>query len=109
MSEFDWKPTMNVVVVETEKVEEKSKGGIIITATTRDREQYGKDSGILLSYGESAFKYDNGEEWEEKPEIGDLVMFDKYDGKTRDAGQYRILVDSDILAFKKQEVENANG
>lgn len=100
---FDWTPTMNVVVVEVEKAEEKTVGGIIVPADSREREQYGKDSGVVVSYGESAFKYDNGDYWDNKPDVGDLVMFDKYDGKTRDKGQYRLLVDSDILAIKKME------
>lgn len=95
---FDWTPMNNVVVVETEKVEEKSKGGIILTESIKDREQYGKDSGILVAMGESAF-----EGMKVRPKLGDEVMFDKYDGKTRDKGLFRILVDEDILAIKVKE------
>lgn len=95
---FDWTPMNNVIVVKTEKIEEKSKGGILLTERTIDREQYGKDSGILVAIGESAF-----EGMKVKPKLGDEVMFDKYDGKTRDKGLFRILVDEDILAIKVKE------
>lgn len=96
MEKFNWTPMNNCVVVECDKVEEKSAGGIIYTATSKEREQYGKDSGTLIAVGESAF-----EGLKVKPEVGDKVMYDKYDGKVRDNGEYRILVDEDILAIKK--------
>lgn len=101
MSKFDWVPMNNVIVVETEKVEERSKGGIILTDSLKEREQYGKDSGVLIAMGETAFQG-----MATKPKIGDEVMFDKYDGKARDKGELRILVDEDILAIKSKEEAN---
>lgn len=90
----NWIPMNNCVIVKCDKAQETSVGGIIIPATAREREQYGKDGGILIAIGETAFAG-----LKTKPTIGDRVMFDKYDGSVRDNGEYRIMVDEDILAI----------
>lgn len=100
MNDLGWKPFNNCVLVKCKKVEEKSAGGIIIPESEREKEQYRMGEGIIIDLGLAAFD----EIADGAPRIGDKVMFDTYDGKVLRDGEYRILVDLDILAV---EVQNA--
>lgn len=91
------RPVEYKVLIEPEIVEEKTTGGIILTPTTKDREQMAQVRGLLIAIGGNAF-----EDWENKPKIGDKVYFGKYAGyivKGNDGKEYRLCNDKDICAI----------
>ena len=85
------------------KVDEKTKGGIILPDEHKDREQFAQMQGTLIAVSPLAFTYADAADWgdSEKPKPGDKVMFAKYAGaavKGKDGADYRIINDKDISA-----------
>ena len=91
------------VIVKTERLDEKSKGGIALTTEYLKNEQDRITEGVLVKYGPVAF-LDMISDQSEIPEIGSKVYFVKYAGRAIEVGddEYRILNDEDIFAFMKQ-------
>ncbi len=94
------RPVEFKVLVRQHKVEEVSKGGIVIPDIVRDREQAAAVEGEIIAVSPLAFTY---EKWpdELKPKVGDRVFFAKYAGmkvKGRDGEEYLILNDKDVAA-----------
>jgi co-chaperonin GroES (HSP10) len=97
------KPTGYHVEVEVETVEEMSAGGIVLnTGKDLKREQDGHHKGKIIAFGPTAYKSlqgcDSPVEW--GVEVGDRVMFTRYDGKLveEDSDDKRRLVrDTDII------------
>lgn len=84
------------VLILPDPVEERTKGGIILADTTKDREKYATVRATLLACGESAFL-----EWKEKPQPGDRIVTAQYAGvniKGLDHGDYRLCNDEDVIA-----------
>lgn len=93
-------PLEYYVLIELDIVEERTKGGIILTHETRERETQSQASGRLRAVGPLAFIYD--EENEVIPEVGDRVAFPKYSGLKqmgKDGKEYRLLKDGDLQAI----------
>lgn len=102
------KPVGFKVLVEVSPVEEKSPGGIITSLPNElERERKGRDVGKILAFGPICFQgyadCKTPADWGVK--IGDLVEFNRYDGKeTRMAEvcpemkNYRYINDNDIIA-----------
>ena len=91
-------PRGHRILVSPEKKEEKTAGGIIITATTREQEELAGIFGTVVAIGHSAWNaFDDGTPW---AKVGDRVVFSKYGGivlKDPDTGEmYRLLNDDDI-------------
>lgn len=101
-------PTGHRVLVSLEPIEEKSKGGILLT--TEDRKQmYQKamTEATVEALGINAFKaFDDGIPW---CKVGDKVLITKYCGEDRedpDNGMtYRVINDEDILAILEDNHE----
>lgn len=96
-------PTEYKVLVQPVKVEEKTKGGIILPDEHKDREQFAQMEGVLVAISPLAFTYADAKDWgdAEKPKPGDRVMFAKFAGaaiKGRDGADYRIINDKDVSA-----------
>jgi co-chaperonin GroES (HSP10) len=102
------KPLGYHVLIEVDKVEETSAGGIIMaTKTESKREQEGHSFGKVVAFGPTAYK---GLQGCESPDdwgiaAGDNVRFTKYDGVYDGEGDevYRLVRDTDIIS-----VENTN-
>ncbi len=97
------KPTEYKVLIEPSKVDEKTKGGIIIPDERKDRDQFAQMEGTLVAVSPLAFSYADEATWgdAEKPKPGDKVMFAKYAGaavKGMDGKDYRLVNDKDIGA-----------
>ena len=93
------KPAGWYVLVEIEKCEEETKGGIIIAKTIADREDNNSDVGTVIALGPIAFKDRGGpEHW---PKVGDKVLFAKHGGKKFD--DYRLINDEDVFAWVEEE------
>lgn len=62
---------------------EKTKGGIILTAKTKDEDRFQGKVGLLLKKGPAAFKYDKSGAFTyegDPPEINDWVVYRPSDG-----------------------------
>jgi chaperonin GroES len=92
------KPLGDRVIVKVVEAEEKTKGGIILPDTAKDRPQEGEvvavGSGRLL---------DNGERVPLEVKVGDRVVFSKYGGTEVkvDDEEYLIIRESDLLAVRE--------
>ncbi len=99
MSEAKILPTGGHVLVKPEKVEEVTKGGIILTQTTRDSEQAAATIGKVVAIGPAAWKdIDDGTPW---CKLGDKISYAKYAGvsmKGADNESYVLINDNDILS-----------
>lgn len=96
-------PTEYKVLVSPEKVDEKTKGGIILPDEHKDREQFAQMQGTLVAVSPLAFTYADDDAWGDaaKPKPGDKVMFAKFAGaavKGMDGKDYRIISDKDVSA-----------
>ena len=93
------KPVEYKVLIKPVKVEEKSKGGIIMPDVARDKEKYATVKGMLIDVGEIAF---TDPDWLLKPKRGQMVMYDRYAGglvKGDDGEEYRLINDKEICAI----------
>lgn len=84
------------VAVRLDPTEEKTKGGLILTADTVDRDKHTAVRGTVTHIAPRAF-----DEWpESKPEVGDRVLFAKHVGAFFTVGgvEYRAMKDKDIVA-----------
>ena len=94
-------PTEFKVLVEPKKVEEKTKGGIIIPDEKLERDQYAAMEGVIIAASPLAFTYENWPDGARKPQVGDRVIFAKYSGAKvtgKDGVEYRLIADKDIGA-----------
>lgn len=107
------KPVGRRLLVEQEKVEKVTKGGIVLPDDVTEREQNGEYLGTVVAVGELAWRDLNknagipeGNQW---CKVGDKILFHRY-SHTRANPDYedmRILInDSDVIAVVETEAEN---
>ena len=93
------KPTGWRLLVLPFKMKEKSKGGIIHTESTLERQQVASTCGLVLAMGPHCY---DKEKFPEGPwcKVGDWVVFARYAGSRIqiDGGEVRILNDDEVLA-----------
>ncbi len=89
------RPLDDRVVVEPLEAEEKTKGGIVLPETAKEKPTKGK----IIAVGEGRL-LDNGKRAELLVKKGDHVLYGKYAGTeiTVDKKEYLIIKESDILA-----------
>jgi chaperonin GroES len=95
-------PSGHRVLILPETVEEVSKGGIILAATTQHREQQATMRGTVAAVGVNAWKaFDDGTPW---AKVGDYVVFRKYAGEVVKDGdvEYRVINDEDTIAVIRE-------
>jgi len=97
------KPTGWRILVLPFRMDEKTKGGILMGAETIDRQQVASQCGNVLAMGDSCYKdkerYPNGP-W---CKVGDWVIFARYAGSRIqiEGGEIRLLNEDEILATVK--------
>ncbi|MDI3280577.1 MAG: co-chaperone GroES [Bacillota bacterium] len=91
------KPLADRVVVKAVQEEEKTKGGIVLPDTAKERPQEGE----VVAVGPGKL-LENGQRAAMEVKVGDKVIFSKYGGTEVkiDGEEYLILRESDILAVK---------
>lgn len=91
------KPLADRVVVKVVQEEEKTKGGIVLPDTAKERPQEGE----VVAVGPGKL-LENGQRAPLEVKVGDRVIFSKYGGTEVkiDGEEYLILRESDILAVK---------
>ena len=92
-------PTGWRILVLPFKMKEKSKGGIIHTESTLERQQVASTCGLVLAMGPNCY---DKEKFPEGPwcKKGDWVIFARYAGSRIqiDGGEVRLLNDDEVLA-----------
>jgi len=98
-------PTAFQVLILPDPVQEKTKGGIILTDETKEADQHAAIEGTLIAASPLAFTYEDAPNWSaQKPKPGQKVIIARYGGnlfKGNDGKEYRLLEDKNILAVKE--------
>lgn len=92
------------VLVEPIKVEEKTKGGIVLPDVVIEKDQHAAMEGVIRGLSPFAFSYEEWPQNARKPRVGDRVVFARYSGITQkgnDGVEYRIMNDKDIVAVRR--------
>lgn len=95
-------PTGYRVVVEPLPVEEKTKGGLILPDTVKDKQIAARIKGRVIAIGPLAFQQEGhwGDQDAVRPKIGDFVMYEKYAGYLlSDESGSRVINDTDIFGI----------
>ncbi len=89
-------PLSNRVVIKFDEAEEKSKGGLILTASAQEKPQVAE----VIAVGPGKIT-DNGALAPMTVKVGDRVVASKYAGTVikMDSAEYTILAEDDILAI----------
>jgi len=92
-------PIYDHLVVKLEEEEEKTKSGIVLPDTAKEKPQKGK----VIAVGSGRI-LDNGQKVAPEVHVGDTVVFSKYSGTELklDGEKYLILTESDVLAILKK-------
>ncbi len=97
-------PTEYKVLVQPDKVEEKTSGGIFLPEDVQEKDQHASTKGTLIDISPLAFKYDDWPSSERVPKPGDRIAFARYAGVSIDGSdgeQYRLINDKDVIAILK--------
>ncbi len=93
------RPLDDRVVVEPFEAEEKTRGGIVLPDTAREKPQQGK----VIAAGPGKLLEKTGERGKMSLKVGDAVFYGKYTGTEIEieGEKYVILRESDILAVQE--------
>lgn len=93
-----FRPLADRVVVKPVQAEEKTKGGIVLPDTAKDKPQEGE----VIAVGPGRV-LDNGTKLAPEVKVGDRVIYSKYSGSEVkiEGDEYLIIRESDILAVKQ--------
>ena len=86
------------VLIKPVEVAEKTKGGIILPDSAKEKEEFARSEGVIVAVGEIAF---TDPDWLNPPKVEDLVLFDKFAGSLVtgvDGETYRLINDKEIGA-----------
>lgn len=92
-------PLGDRVIVKPLEAEEKTKGGIVLPDTAKEKPQEGE----VVAVGKGK-KLDNGSVQTLDVTVGDRILYGKYSGSeisTKDGQEYLIMKEEDILAVVK--------
>lgn len=96
---MDIKPLGDRIVVKSLEAETKSKGGILLPDTAKEKPQEGK----VVAVGKGKI-LDNGQTQALEVKVGDRVLYGKYSGTeitTKDGEELLIMREDDIFAVLK--------
>ena len=96
---MDMKPLADRVVVKPLEAQEKTKGGIVLPETAKEKPQEGK----IVAVGRGKLS-DNGQVQALELKVGDRVLYGKYSGNeitTKEGEELLIMREEDILAVIK--------
>ena len=96
---MDMKPLADRVVVKPLEAQEKTKGGIVLPETAKEKPQEGK----IVAVGRGKVS-DNGQVQALEVKVGDRILYGKYSGNeitTKDGEELLIMREEDVLAIIK--------
>ena len=93
-----YRPLADRVLVKPIQAEEKTKGGIVLPDTAKEKPQEGE----VIAVG-SGRVLDNGTKLAPEIKVGDRVLYSKYSGSEIkiDGDEHLIIRESDILAVRQ--------
>jgi chaperonin GroES len=93
------RPLDDRVVVEPFEAEERTRGGIVLPDTAREKPQQGK----VIAAGPGKLLEKSGERGQMSLKVGDVVFYGKYTGTEieLEGDKYVILRESDVLAVQE--------
>jgi len=96
MAKINLKPLADRVIVKPSEAEEKTKGGIILPDTAKEK----PIEGTVVSVGPGKVS-DDGKTVKPEVKVGDKVLYGKYSGTevTVEGEEYLIMRESDIFAI----------
>ncbi len=96
MAKINLKPLADRVIVKPSEAEEKTKGGIILPDTAKEK----PIEGTIVAVGPGKIG-DDGKTVKPEVKVGDKVLYGKYSGTevTIDGEEYLIMRESDIFAI----------
>lgn len=89
------------VLVLPQEVENKTKGGLYLADETVEKDSFSRMEGDLVAVSPLAFNFDDWPEGARVPQVGDRVLFSKYNATEilgRDGMKYWIMKDRSIAA-----------
>jgi chaperonin GroES len=95
----DIKPLGDRILVKPLEAEEKTKGGIVLPDTAKEKPQEGK----VIAVGKGKV-LDNGQIQALELKVGDRVLYGKYSGteiSSKDGEEYLIMKEEDVFAVVK--------
>ena len=101
-NESGLQPIEYKVLVQLDKVEERTEGGLWIPATLKEKQQMMQVEAVLVAAGGNAFNDFKGD----VPSIGDHVYVAKHAGYQvtgMDGEKYQLMNDKDIAAIIRSE------
>ena len=92
-------PLGDRIVIKPLEAEEKTKGGIVLPDTAKEKPQEGK----VVAVGKGKV-LESGKVEPIEVKVGDIVLYGKYSGTeiTKDGEEYLIVREEDILAIVKK-------
>ncbi|WP_290688537.1 hypothetical protein [Haematobacter sp. UBA3484] len=96
-----FRPVEFNVLIKQDKVEEKTKGGLLLSTDVQEREKYSATRGVIVAVSPMAFAFDDWPGGEPKPKPGDAVVFARHAGvfvTGLDDEEYRVIKDKDVVA-----------
>lgn len=99
MSNFKIQPLADRVIVKPGKPEEKTKGGIILPDTAKEK----PIEGTVVAVGPGKYSESDGKIIPMTVKVGDKVLYGKYSGTevTVDGEEYLIMRENDIFGIVK--------
>jgi chaperonin GroES len=96
MANFKIRPLADRIIVKPAEVEEKTKGGIILPDTAKEK----PIEGTIVAVGPGKVT-DDGKKAELSVKVGDVVLYGKYSGTevTVEGEEYLIMRESDIFGI----------
>jgi chaperonin GroES len=94
------KPVEYYVLIAPEKIEEKTKGGIILPESKKEIDQIATQRGLIVAQSPLAWTFADGEAHRGK--VGDTVLFGRYAGSLiigADGQEYRLCRDKDVAGI----------
>jgi chaperonin GroES len=91
-----FRPLYDRILVERVESEEKTKGGIIVPDTAKEKPQQGK----IIAVGQGK-RLENGKLIPPEVKAGDTILFGKYSGSeiTIESNEYLIMKEDDVLGL----------
>lgn len=96
---MDIQPLADRIIVRPLEAEEKTKGGIVLPDTAKEKPQEGK----VIAVGKGKI-LDSGQVQKPELKVGDRVLYGKYSGTeitTKDGEELLIMREEDVLAIVK--------
>lgn len=88
------------VAIRQDAAEEKTKGGLILTADSVEKRKHSAVRGTIVAMSPMAFNGDIHSEDDERPKVGDRVIFAQHAGCFLQHGgeELRVVKDKDVIA-----------